>query len=86
VKASGNLGSSRSQRGDKIEIQPGWRAVLAAVQNDQQVRLWDLRLIREELAQMQLDWDNATLSCAREIPGLKSGHNSSGTRDPTAKD
>jgi WD40 repeat protein len=30
---------------------------LAAVQNDQQVLLWDLRLIRQELAQMDLDWD-----------------------------
>jgi WD40 repeat protein len=30
---------------------------LAVVQADQQVRLWDLRLIRHELAQMNLDWD-----------------------------
>jgi len=30
---------------------------LAAMQMDQQVQLWDLRLIREELAQMSLDWD-----------------------------
>ena len=30
---------------------------LAVVQWDQQVRLWDLRLIRQELAQMNLDWD-----------------------------
>jgi WD40 repeat protein len=30
---------------------------LAAVQHDQQVQLWDLRLIRQELAQMHLDWD-----------------------------
>jgi WD40 repeat protein len=30
---------------------------LAVVQMDQQVRLWDLRLIRQELAQMDLDWD-----------------------------
>jgi serine/threonine protein kinase/WD40 repeat protein len=30
---------------------------LAAVLYDQQVQLWDLRLIREELAQMDLDWD-----------------------------
>jgi serine/threonine protein kinase/WD40 repeat protein len=30
---------------------------LAAVQRDQQVQLWDLRLLREELAQMHLDWD-----------------------------
>jgi serine/threonine protein kinase/WD40 repeat protein len=30
---------------------------LAAVQVDQQVQLWDLRLIRQELAQMDLDWD-----------------------------
>ena len=27
------------------------------MQWDQQVRLWDLRLIRQELAQMNLDWD-----------------------------
>jgi WD40 repeat protein len=30
---------------------------LAAMQIDQQVQLWDLRLIRQELAQMNLDWD-----------------------------
>jgi serine/threonine protein kinase/WD40 repeat protein len=30
---------------------------LAAMQVDQQVQLWDLRLIRQELAQMGLDWD-----------------------------
>jgi serine/threonine protein kinase/WD40 repeat protein len=30
---------------------------LAAVQSDQQVRLWDLRLIRQELASAGLDWD-----------------------------
>jgi WD40 repeat protein len=30
---------------------------LAAVLYDQQVQLWDLRLIRQELAQMHLDWD-----------------------------
>jgi WD40 repeat protein len=30
---------------------------LAAMQMDQQVQLWDLRLIRQELAQMRLDWD-----------------------------
>src|ERR1017187_1760718 len=30
---------------------------LAAIQRDQQVQLWDLRLIRQELAQMNLDWD-----------------------------
>jgi dipeptidyl aminopeptidase/acylaminoacyl peptidase len=32
-------------------------AQLAAVQLDQQVVLWDLRLLRQELAQMGLDWD-----------------------------
>jgi WD40 repeat protein len=30
---------------------------LAAVQQDQQLQLWDLRLLRQELAQMGLDWD-----------------------------
>ena len=30
---------------------------LAVVQFDQQMQLWDLRLIRQELAQMNLDWD-----------------------------
>ena len=30
---------------------------LAAMQGDQQVKLWDLRLIRKELAEMHLDWD-----------------------------
>jgi WD40 repeat protein len=32
-------------------------AKLAVAQNDQQVEIWDLRLIRQELAQMHLDWD-----------------------------
>ena len=31
-------------------------ATLAVMQADQHVRLWDLRLIRQELAQMHLDW------------------------------
>jgi eukaryotic-like serine/threonine-protein kinase len=31
--------------------------MLAAAQYDQQVQLWDLRLIRRELEQMHLDWD-----------------------------
>ena len=31
--------------------------MLAATQYDQQVQLWDLRLIRQELARMHLDWD-----------------------------
>jgi WD40 repeat protein len=30
---------------------------LAAVLYDQQVELWDLRLLRRDLAQMQLDWE-----------------------------
>jgi WD40 repeat protein len=30
---------------------------LAAMQGDQQVQLWDLRLLRQELAEMHLDWD-----------------------------
>jgi WD40 repeat protein len=30
---------------------------LAAAQANKQVQLWDLRLIRQELAQMNLDWD-----------------------------
>jgi WD40 repeat protein len=30
---------------------------LAAVQHDQQLQLWDLRALRQELGQMQLDWD-----------------------------
>ena len=30
---------------------------LAAIQTDQQVQLWDLRLIRQELAEMNLDLD-----------------------------
>jgi len=40
----------------KIEFSPDG-SQLAAVQYDQQVQLWDLRLIRRELAQMHLDWD-----------------------------
>jgi WD40 repeat protein len=31
--------------------------MLAVTQNDQQVQLWDLRLVRQELKQMHLDWD-----------------------------
>jgi hypothetical protein len=27
------------------------------LQGDQQVQLWDLRLIRQELAELHLDWD-----------------------------
>ena len=30
---------------------------LAVVQMDQQIQLWNLRLLRQELAQMHLDWD-----------------------------
>jgi WD40 repeat protein len=33
-------------------------SLLAVVQVDHQVQLWDLRLIRQELAQMHLDWDS----------------------------
>jgi WD40 repeat protein len=32
-------------------------SLLAALEGDQQVQLWDLRLIREQLKQMNLDWD-----------------------------
>ena len=32
---------------------------LAAVQYSQQAQLWDLRLIRQELEQMHMDWDLA---------------------------
>jgi serine/threonine protein kinase/WD40 repeat protein len=40
----------------KLQFSPDG-SQLAAVQRDQQVQLWDLRLLRQELAQMQLDWD-----------------------------
>jgi hypothetical protein len=30
---------------------------LAAVQQDKQTQLWDVRLIRQELKEMHLDWD-----------------------------
>jgi WD40 repeat protein len=40
----------------KFEFSPDG-SQLAAVQHDQQVQLWDLRLLRLELAQMHLDWD-----------------------------
>jgi WD40 repeat protein len=32
-------------------------SLLAVLQGDQQVQLWDLRLIRQELAELHLDWD-----------------------------
>jgi len=40
---------------------------LAAVQLDQQVQLWDLRLIREELAEMHLDWDQPPYPSANKM-------------------
>jgi serine/threonine protein kinase/WD40 repeat protein len=40
----------------KFEFSPDG-SHLAAVQRDQQVQLWDLRLIRQELATLHLDWD-----------------------------
>jgi WD40 repeat protein len=44
-------------------------AKLAVAQNDQQVELWDLRLIRQELAQMHLDWDMPPYPPAANAPG-----------------
>jgi len=42
----------------KCEFSPD-SCQLAAVQLDQQVQLWDLRLIRQELVPLHLDWDQA---------------------------
>jgi WD40 repeat protein len=44
-------------------------AKLAVVQNDQQVEVWDLRLIRQELAQMHLDWDMPPYPPVTNAPG-----------------
>jgi len=44
-------------------------AKLAVAQNDQQVELWDLRLIRQELAQMHLDWDMPPYPPVSNSPG-----------------
>jgi WD40 repeat protein len=44
-------------------------ARLAVVQNDDQVELWDLRLIRQELAQMHLDWDMPPYPPVTNAPG-----------------
>jgi serine/threonine protein kinase/WD40 repeat protein len=41
----------------KLQFSPDG-SQLTAVQFDQQVQLWDLRLIRQELAAMHLDWDS----------------------------
>lgn len=38
---------------------------LAVIQRDQQVQLWDLRLLRQDLAQMNLDWDLPLTSQSR---------------------
>ena len=39
---------------------------LAAVQQDKQTQLWDLRLIRQELKEMHLDWDTPPFSPAEQ--------------------
>jgi WD40 repeat protein len=44
-------------------------AKLAVIQGDQQVELWDLRLIRQELAQMHLDWDMPPYPPVTNAPG-----------------
>jgi WD40 repeat protein len=41
---------------------------LAVVQIDDQVEIWDLRLIRQELAQMHLDWDMPPYPPATSAP------------------
>jgi WD40 repeat protein len=43
-------------------------AQLAAVLYDQQVQLWDLRLIRQDLEQMRLDWDMPPYPPAKSAP------------------
>ena len=43
---------------------------LAAVQHDQQVQLWDLRLLRQELAKMHLDWDMPPFPPAEKTAAL----------------
>jgi WD40 repeat protein len=39
---------------------------LAAQQRDRQVQLWDLRLIRQELAELHLDWDMPPIRRSRK--------------------
>jgi WD40 repeat protein len=55
-KALATLESPGSSYVTRFQFSPDGTQ-LAVAQFDQQVRLWDLRLIREELAQMNLDWD-----------------------------
>ena len=43
---------------------------LAVVQIDQQVQLWNLRLIRQELAQMHLDWDMPPYPPVEQAAGI----------------
>jgi serine/threonine protein kinase/WD40 repeat protein len=51
----------------KLQFSPDG-SQLAAVQFDQQVQLWDLRLIRQELAAMHLDWDSPPYPPAGDAP------------------
>ena len=50
LEAPGSFG------GAKFQFSPDG-SLLAARDGDQQLRLWDLRLIRQELAELHLDWD-----------------------------
>ncbi len=54
----------------KIEFSPDG-CTLAATQHDQQVQLWDLRLVRQELAQMHLDWDMPSYPPVEQAAGTR---------------
>ncbi len=56
AKPLATLESPGSFGGAKPNFSPDG-SLLAVLQGDQQVKLWDLRLIRQELAKLHLDWD-----------------------------
>ncbi len=56
AKPLATLEAPGSLRGARFRFSPDG-SLLAVQQRDQQLKLWDLRLIRQELAELHLDWD-----------------------------